>query len=83
MGNRRRLMVDSSSFRIHRLRVSDLKLMGGLLALFAKVFNEQETYLGAVPGEAYLKNLLAKDHFIALAAIEEERVVGALVAYEL
>ncbi len=36
-----------------------------------------------MPSDAYLRGLLAKPHFIALAALDGDRVVGGLAAYEL
>lgn len=54
-----------------------------MLTLFGTAFDEVETYSGARPGHAYLERLLASDTFIALAALADGRVVGALAAYEL
>ncbi len=66
-----------------QLQATDLPDMHGLLAMFGEAFGERETYLGAVPDESYLKRLLQRPHFIALAALEGQRVVGGLAAYEL
>jgi len=57
--------------------------MLALNALFAEAFGESDTYAGAPPSDAYLSALLAKEHVIALVALNAERVVGGLVAYEL
>ena len=54
-----------------------------MLALFARAFDEPETYEGAQPDDAYLSDLLGQGHFIALVAIRDDKVVGALAAYEL
>jgi aminoglycoside 3-N-acetyltransferase I len=51
--------------------------------VFAEVFDEQETYLGAVPREKHVTDLLQQDTFIALVARAGDEVVGGLVAYEL
>ena len=54
-----------------------------LLRVFGEAFNEPAIYQGNVPGDAYLKALLEKDHFIALAAFDDQKVVGGLAAYVL
>lgn len=51
--------------------------------LFAEVFAEPETYLGAAPSDAYLSSLLTKDHIIAIVAEAGGEVLAGLVAYEL
>ncbi len=61
----------------------DLPLLKSLLAVFGEAFGEPDTYQGAVPTDAYLEALLRKPHFIALAALRGEEVVGGLAAYEL
>ena len=71
------------SFAIRQLTPADLPLMRGLLAMFGQVFDEADTYGDAIPGAAYHLGLLAKPHFIALAATEGDEVVGGLAAYEL
>jgi aminoglycoside 3-N-acetyltransferase I len=66
-----------------QVSASDLPLMKALLAVFGEAFGEPNTYLGAVPSDAYLEALLKKPHFIALAALRDDEVVGGLAAYEL
>jgi aminoglycoside 3-N-acetyltransferase I len=51
--------------------------------LFGRVFGEPVTYSERVPPDAWLKDLLAKDDFIALVARSEGKVVGAITAYVL
>jgi aminoglycoside 3-N-acetyltransferase I len=70
-------------FTICRLAGDDIATMRALLTIFGKAFDEVETYEGAQPGDAYLQRLLARDDFIALAALKGDAVVGGLVAYEL
>ena len=65
------------------LAVSDLSILKDLLAVFGEAFGEPDTYQGAVPSDAYLEALLAKRHFIAVAALRGAEVVGGLAAYEL
>lgn len=57
--------------------------MGSMLTLFGEVFEDKQTYDAARPDAAYTRRLLANDAFIALAALDGQRVVGALAAYEL
>lgn len=54
-----------------------------MLAMFGEAFGDTDTYTRAQPRAAYIDSLLAGDNFIALVAVREAMVVGALVAYEL
>ena len=54
-----------------------------LSTLFGEAFEEPDTYHSARPGKPYLRKLLQNKMFVALVALQEERVVGGLVAYEL
>ncbi len=65
------------------LSVSDIPVLKELLAVFADAFDEPQTYQGAVPSDAYLESLLGKSHFIALVALDRDRVIGGLAAYVL
>jgi aminoglycoside 3-N-acetyltransferase I len=66
-----------------QLSGKDLSLFKELLAVFGEAFEEPETYQGAVPSDEYLRALLDKQHFIALVALDEGKVVGGLAAYVL
>jgi len=66
-----------------QISAGDLPILKSLLAVFGEAFGEPDTYQGAVPTDAYLEALLRKPHFIALAALRGEEVVGGLAAYEL
>lgn len=55
--------------------------MEGVLDLFAEVFDEHDTYSSARPSRDYLARLLGADCFVALAALESDKIVGALAAY--
>jgi aminoglycoside 3-N-acetyltransferase I len=57
--------------------------MKALLRMFGEAFGDVDRYQGAVPSDAYLERLLAKPHFIAIAALDGEDLVGGLAAYEL
>jgi aminoglycoside 3-N-acetyltransferase I len=71
------------TYSYRQLADSDAALLKQLLKLFSEVFGEPDTYQGAVPNDDYLRSLLAKPHFIAVAALREGRVVGGLAAYQL
>jgi len=73
----------ASNVEIHKLGVADLKTMRGMLRMFGDAFGEAEKYAATIPDDNYLAGLLAKDHFIALAAVVQGEVVGGLAAYEL
>jgi aminoglycoside 3-N-acetyltransferase I len=66
-----------------QISAADLPVLKALLAVFGEAFGEPDTYQGAVPSDAYLGALLKKSHFIALAALRGDEVVGGLAAYEL
>ena len=70
-------------FEIKRLGAEDTPRMGELNAMFGAAFGEPETYDAAPPGKSWLQEVLAKDHVIVLAALQEDAVTGGLVAYEL
>jgi aminoglycoside 3-N-acetyltransferase I len=69
--------------RIRQLDRSDVELMEKMLAMLGEAFGEVETFTAARPSQAYLERLLARDHFIARAALRDGAVVGGLAAYEL
>lgn len=72
-----------SDFAIRHLAAGDTDIFRDLLAMFGEVFEDRETYCGAQPDTAYLKDLLGSETFIALAALQEGRVIGGLAAYAL
>lgn len=71
------------SIEIRHLSADDIPLMHGLMTLFGEVFDEPETYSGSRPDDNYLRDLLGDRTFVALAATEENNVIGGLAAYEL
>lgn len=68
---------------MRRLGPADIRLVRKLNALFGEAFAEPETYAAEPPDDAYLEDLLAKEHVVTLVALAGEEVVGGLVAYEL
>ena len=73
----------TSSLRVHRLTPVDLSLLRQLNDLFAEAFHDAGSYKSAPPDEGYLADALARDHVVALVALQGNSVVGGLVAYEL
>jgi aminoglycoside 3-N-acetyltransferase I len=57
--------------------------MRTMLAMFGEAFEDPQAYGGAPPSDEYLRTLLARDHFIALAACEGYTLVGGIAAYVL
>ena len=68
---------------IRQLGSEDLALYVKLLRMFGEAFDDVPTYTERVPREEYVRSLLGKPHFIALAAMEGDEVVGGLAAYVL
>ena len=68
---------------IHVLRADDVGLLESLLDTFGEVFDDVDGYCRKRPDAEYLRNLLARENFIAIVAMESARVVGGLAAYEL
>lgn len=73
----------TAPFRIHTLTGNDTALLRGMLDLFGTVFDDAASYQHAQPDDAYLRQLLGNGSFIALAALCDDAVVGALAAYVL
>lgn len=71
------------SLTVRQLAPDDVVLLEAMLTMFGESFGEPETYNDARPEPAYLSRLLARDTFIALAALDDENVVGGIAAYVL
>lgn len=74
-------MLQATPYAIRQLSAADIDLFRDLLALFGRVFEDNETYVGAQPTTEYLEGLLGGDQFIAVAAIQDDAVIGGLAAY--
>ncbi len=72
-----------ASFRILRLAKADLPRLRALNRLFAAAFEDAPSYEGAPAPDAYVADLLARDHIHVLVALSGETVIGGLTAYEL
>lgn len=70
-------------YTIKHLTAGDLTLMRQLLGVYGDAFEDKTTYLGAMPGDAYLERLLSNPWFITIVALRDEAVVGGLSAYVL
>ena len=73
-------LPDVMSLLIQRLSADDSPLMNELLSMFGEAFEDADTSGGHRPRPAYLRQLLAGDSFIALAAREGSKVIGGLAA---
>ena len=71
------------SYDVRQIQAAEIGVLKQLLAVFGEAFGEPDTYGAHVPDDAYLRRLLGKPHFIALAALAGDEVVGGLAAYEL
>jgi aminoglycoside 3-N-acetyltransferase I len=76
-------MPNAKAYTFRQLTRDDLALMKHLLRTFGEAFDDIDAYQSAVPSDAYLSQLLAKPHFIAIAALNGEDVVGGIAAYQL
>ena len=68
---------------IRHLAPGDIEMMRQLLRMFGEAFGDPETYIARQPGEDYLRRLLERDSFIALAAVKDGVITGGLAAYVL
>ena len=73
----------TEKFSIERLGTEDLGEMRALNQLFGSCFEDPDTYGGAPPSDAYLRDWLALPTVIALVARRDGQVIGGLVAYVL
>lgn len=75
--------MSAPSYIFKTLGPADVPAMKKLLRTFGEGFEDLPTYQDAVASDAYLEDLLRKPHFIAMAAMDGEEVVGGLAAYVL
>lgn len=71
------------TYAICQLTAADIARFCDLLGIMGEAFDDRDTYTKAQPDTAYLSKLLDSPHFIALAALDGEAVIGGLAAYEL
>lgn len=73
----------TETIHIRHLQSEDIAAMRQMLNLFGQVFEDLPSYCEAQPDDAYLRNLLTSDTFIALTATVGDTTVGSLVTYVL
>lgn len=71
------------TFEVRRLSGEDSALFSAMLDLFAIAFEDPESYSARRPSETYVRRLLGSESFVALAALRDGLVIGALAAYDL
>ena len=71
------------TYTYKKLGAQDVPTLKQLLRVFGEAFNDLNAYQSATPRDEYLRSLLAKQNFIVLVALADDRVVGGLVAYVL
>jgi aminoglycoside 3-N-acetyltransferase I len=71
------------SFTLHHLAPHDVDLMSSMLTMFGDAFDDKDSYNSKRPSDEYVKKILGSDTFIALTAVKNDQVVGAIAAYEL
>lgn len=75
-------MAGAAQVRI--LAPVDAPLLRAMLGVFAAAFDDNASYLDRQPSDSYLRQLLARDSFIAIAAQDDSgKVIGALAGYVL
>ena len=77
------MTMPATNASIRQLAPEDESLMRAMLRMFGEAFAEPDTYGRKQPGSGYLRQLLRRDGFIALAAVQGDDVVGGLAASEL
>jgi aminoglycoside 3-N-acetyltransferase I len=65
------------------LGTGDIAPLRRMLTMFGRAFEDDATYSGQPPSDAYLGALLASPGFIAVAAFDGDEVVGGITAYVL
>lgn len=73
----------SSPCATHVLAAGDLKTLRAMLAMFGHAFADPETFSDRPPSDSYLRGLLRNEFFVAIAALQGERVIGGIAGYVL
>jgi len=73
----------SHPFTTRVLGPHDADTLRGMLAVFGAAFEDADTYGRAQPGDDYLRQLLARDTFVAVAAWQDGQVIGGIAGYVL
>lgn len=70
-------------YRYKQLSRDEINYYHQMLDCFGRAFDEKEVYNKNRPDETYIRQLLGNDSFVAIVAMENEKVIGALTAYVL
>ena len=73
----------TQAISVRRLTSNDVPQMRNMLSMFGQAFEDIPTYTEDQPSTPYLADLLSSNTFVALAAFEDDRVIGGLAAYVL
>jgi aminoglycoside 3-N-acetyltransferase I len=65
------------------LGATEVPQLRAMLSMFGRAFGDSPTYESRQPNDAYLQSLLARDSFVAIAALAGTEVVGGLAGYVL
>lgn len=68
---------------VRPLGADDGDAMRAMLDMFGAAFDDRDAYSAHQPDDAWLKQLLARDTFVAVAAFVGARVVGGIAGYVL
>ncbi len=68
---------------VHVLQPGDEPRLREMLHLFGRVFEDPASYIERQPDDAYLRALLARDGFVAIAALKDGQMIGGLAGYVL
>lgn len=69
--------------RVARLGPGDAECLAALNALYAEVFEDEDSYTAHAPDARWLAGWLAQSHHIAVCAWQGDRLVGGLSGYRL
>lgn len=74
----------TTAAQIRRLHAGDTEIMRLLCAMFARAFDDPESYESRPPSDGYLRSFLGRSDAIVLAALDSNAtVIGGMVAYVL
>lgn len=71
------------TFDVRALNAGDVAALRDMLLMFGTAFGEPAVYAERQPDDPYLRNLLASNTFIAVAAVAGGKVIGGIAAYVL
>lgn len=74
-------MKTAGSTSTRDLRAGEARLLRELLVVFGAAFEDERTYCGSQPNDEYLERLLSSEHFVAVAAFDDAKVIGGLAGY--